>query len=173
MDALTIFRNTGAKFENVSAVAGLEKTTGWWYSLMGADVDNDGDMDYVAGNIGLNSRYQPGTDTPIEIFAADFDGNGSIDPPLRGGSEERDISYATVAKVFGQMPTLNRKFNEFVDFALASVEQVVDRQMLDTCFHRAAVMMESVVMSQRRKGHFTLRPLRHCPDLACPRHRSP
>ena len=156
---LTIFRNTGLRFENVTTSAGLEKTTGWWYSLMGADVDNDGDMDYVAGNIGLNSRYQPGTDTPIEIFAADFDENGSIDPLITWWFRGKRHIIRDRGKVFAQMPTLNRKFNEFIDFAMASVEQVVDKQMLDTCFHRAAVMMESMVMINDGKGHFALRPL--------------
>lgn len=156
---LTIFRNTGSRFENVTTSAGLEKTTGWWYSLMGADVDNDGDMDYVAGNIGLNTRYQPGPATPIEIFAADFDDNGSIDPLITWWFRGKRHIVRDRGKVFSQMPTLNRKFNEFIDFAVAPIEKVVDQQILDTCFHRAAVLMESVILINDGNGHFTVRPL--------------
>ena len=56
-------------------------------------------------------------------------------------------------------PTLNRRFNEFVDFAVAPLEKVVDQELLDSCYHRAAVLMESVVLINDGTGRFTIRPL--------------
>ncbi|MCX6141102.1 MAG: VCBS repeat-containing protein [Candidatus Kapabacteria bacterium] len=156
---LTIMHNDGATFSNVTEKAGLAKTTGWWYSLIGADVDNDGDMDYVAGNLGLNSRYQTSVEKPIEIFAADFDDNGSIDPLITWWFEGKRHIIRDRGKVFSQMPTLNRKFNEFVDFAVAPIEKVVEKDMLDTCYHRALLLSESVVLINDGTGRFTISPL--------------
>ncbi|MBC8125109.1 MAG: VCBS repeat-containing protein [Candidatus Kapabacteria bacterium] len=156
---LTILHNDGATFSNITDKAGLSGTTGWWYSLMGADVDNDGDVDYIAGNLGLNSRYQATAKEPIEIFAGDFDDNGSVDPLITWWFEGKRHIVRDRGKVFSQMPTLNRRFNDFVDFARASIEGVVDKEQLDTCFHRSAVMMESVVLINDGTGHFTLSPL--------------
>lgn len=156
---LTILHNDGATFSNITEKAGLAGTTGWWYSLMGADVDNDGDMDYVAGNLGRNSRYQATTEHPIELWAADFDDNGSIDPLITWWFEGKRHLIRDRGKIFSQMPTLNRRFNEFVDFAVAPLEKVVDQELLDSCYHRAAVLMESVVLINDGTGRFTVRPL--------------
>jgi hypothetical protein len=60
----------------------LENSTGWWNSISGGDFDNDGDIDYVAGNLGLNSVYKASVDEPVTVYAKDFDGNGSVDPIL-------------------------------------------------------------------------------------------
>lgn len=160
---ITIFQNTGKGFENRTAAFGLDSTIGWWYSITGADVDNDGDIDYVLGNQGLNHRYKATKEKPIIIHAGDFDDNGSVDPLVTYITDtgKRQLMRDR-HRVFSQMPTLNRKFNEFRDYAFATIEQVVDRELLDSCFTRSATMMESVVMLNN-KGSFTMKPL---PQLA-------
>lgn len=55
---ITMLRNTGTEFVNVTQKAGLSKTSGWWNSLASADFDNDGDIDIIAGNLGTNSRFR-------------------------------------------------------------------------------------------------------------------
>jgi len=156
---LTIFHNNGSTFSNTTERAGLQKTVGWWYSLMGADVDNDGDVDYVAGNFGRNSRYNASPELPIELFAADFDDNGSIDPLITWWFEGKRHIIRDRGKIFSQMPTLNRKFNEFLDFAFASVETVVGQELLDSSYHVVATMMNSVVLINDGNGRFTITPL--------------
>ena len=61
---------------------GLADMNGMWRSLIAADIDNDGDMDLVAGNLGLNCDYRVSADDPMQLYAADLDKNGSIDPVL-------------------------------------------------------------------------------------------
>ena len=74
---ITFFINEGGKtFTPVS----LPETTGWWNSISGGDFDNDGDTDYVVGNLGLNSVYKASEKEPVCIYAKDFDDNGSMDP---------------------------------------------------------------------------------------------
>ena len=36
-------------------------------------MDGDGDLDFVAGNIGLNTRYTASADAPLRMYAKDFD----------------------------------------------------------------------------------------------------
>lgn len=75
---ITVFQNQKGKFANITANAGLDQTTGWWNSLAAGDFDNDGDIDYLAGNFGLNCRYKP-KNKPIELFYDDYDNNGIYD----------------------------------------------------------------------------------------------
>ncbi|MDN5210734.1 VCBS repeat-containing protein [Fulvivirgaceae bacterium BMA12] len=76
---LTIFQNSGGKLKRVD-MKGLAKSTGWWNVLQGDDFDNDGDIDYVAGNLGYNQDYKASAHQPFMLFADDFDKNGKIDP---------------------------------------------------------------------------------------------
>ncbi len=71
-------KNIGTSF--VAFKTGTEPYTGWWNSLVAGDFDNDGDMDYVAGNLGLNTNYTASPQEPMTLLAKDIDSNGSIDP---------------------------------------------------------------------------------------------
>lgn len=156
---VTLLHNDGATFSDRTSVAGLSNTSGWWYSILGSDVDNDGDIDYVVGNMGLNSRYQTSEAEPIEMWAADFDENGSLDPLITYWWEGTRRIIRDRQKIFSQMPTLNRKFNEFGQFAIATLEEVIDKEILDSSYHRDAKIMESVVLLNDGTGRFTVRPL--------------
>lgn len=159
---ISLWENTGAAFTDITQKAGLDTTHGWWYSINGGDVDNDGDIDYVVGNMGLNNRYQfASKEKPIEVYAADFDENESIDAlityqPIDDGKKRMVRDRMTI---FGQMPTLNRKFPKYVDFASTTLDMVASKEQLDTAFHGVATMMSSVVLVNNGNGTFTTRPL--------------
>src|SRR5690606_32454420 len=72
---ITMFKNDQGHFRKTTTLK-----TGWWSSLAEGDFDNDGDMDYIAGNLGLNSILQASEQEPVSLYAKDFDGNGSMDP---------------------------------------------------------------------------------------------
>ena len=76
---LTLFKNEKGKFRNVTASSGLDTMRGWWTSLSAGDFDNDGDMDYVAGNTGLNTFYKASKVYPVKIYAGDFNNDGGYD----------------------------------------------------------------------------------------------
>src|SRR5690606_36666466 len=76
---VTFFKNEQGTFRNVTAETGLSDQTGWWNSLAAGDFDNDGDMDYVVGNLGQNSFFKASTEHPVSVYAKDFDRNGSYD----------------------------------------------------------------------------------------------
>ncbi|MEN9570446.1 MAG: hypothetical protein RL172_1677, partial [Bacteroidota bacterium] len=76
---LTFLKNENGVFKNITQSTGIASQTGWWNSIASGDFDNDGDMDYVAGNLGLNSFYKASDAEPAAIYAKDFDNNGSYD----------------------------------------------------------------------------------------------
>jgi hypothetical protein len=79
---VTFFKNSGTGFKNVTAATGIDQHIGWWNSLTAGDFDNDGDIDYVAGNLGLNSPFKATAAEPMYVYAKDLDNNGKLDPML-------------------------------------------------------------------------------------------
>ena len=74
---ITCYKNNEGKTFTPLAKESLGHTSGWWNSLTAGDFDNDGDTDYIAGNLGLNTRYRGNKKEPLCIYANDYDKNGS------------------------------------------------------------------------------------------------
>lgn len=156
---VTVFKNVKGHFVESTSACKLQSTTGWWYSLNGADVDNDGDIDYVAGNMGLNTRYQGTKTSPIELLAGDFDDNGSTDALIVYTIDGKRRLVRDRPKIFAQMPTMNRRFNEYKQFAAASIDDILDKSQLENALHKEAVEMRSVILINDGYGHFSIKPL--------------
>ncbi len=129
---ISVFQNnSNGRLTPVTRELGLEETTGWWNSLVAADIDSDGDMDYIAGNKGLNSKFQVSDEQSLRIYYADFDHNGSGDIVLA-----KFKSSGTCLPVRGrecssqQMPFIINKFPTFDAFASASMEDIYGRKEL-------------------------------------------
>ncbi len=74
---VTFLKNDKGIFKNVTAATGISNNIGWWNTIAAGDFDNDGDMDYIVGNLGQNSFYKASDQYPVRIIAKDFDNNGS------------------------------------------------------------------------------------------------
>ncbi|HTE09947.1 MAG TPA: VCBS repeat-containing protein, partial [Chitinophagaceae bacterium] len=74
---ISFFKNDKGIFRNVTQQSGLATQTGWWNTIAPGDFDNDGDIDYIVGNLGRNSQYRASDQFPVSIYAKDFDNNGS------------------------------------------------------------------------------------------------
>ena len=88
-----IFENDDGEFVDASDQYGLTKAVGWWYSLIAGDFDSDGDIDFVAGNLGLNNKFKASEKKPLHIYYDDFDGNESFDPILAHVENDQILPY--------------------------------------------------------------------------------
>ena len=138
--------------------------SGWWNSLAGADFDFDGDIDYLAGNFGLNTRYRVSAQEPLQVYAKDFDGNGQIDPILTQyvQGEQHIVPIRDVMN--DQMPTFSRKhFTSFQSYADKSFGDAFTSNDLDGATVLKANELRSCYLENKGGGRFVIRPL---PDLA-------
>ena len=163
---IAYFHNTGHGFENRTAPAGLAAVTGWWSSLTVADVDGDGRLDLVAGNVGLNTKYRASAAEPTVLFAGDVDGSGRSELieaqfengqlyPLRGRSK---LAYA--------FPWLPKKFPTYKAYASATVSDIFGAERLASARRLNATELASGVFLQQADGTFKFQPLPSLAQLA-------
>jgi len=160
---ITIMLQQNGKFTNATGSFGLQQTVGWWNRVKQADLNNDGLMDFVIGNLGRNYKYTASPERPFEVYAADFDKTGTFDIAL-GYYLGNDVLYPVRGLQCSseQVPELKDKFHTYKEYGTASLFQVYGDK-LKTALHYQATVFSSCILMNMGKGKFELTPL---PSLA-------
>jgi enediyne biosynthesis protein E4 len=102
----------------------LTDKKGWWNFAQPVDIDNDGDIDLVAGNLGLNSRLQASAAQPVQLYFNDFDDNGKKEQVLTYYVKNKEITFASKDELQRQVPMLKKKYIYAADFAKAAFKDI-------------------------------------------------
>jgi hypothetical protein len=156
---IRFYQNVEGVLQDVTHDTGLEKYPGWWNSLAAADFDRDGDMDYVAGNFGLNSRFKVSQDQPMRIFAKDFDMNGTLDPVASYYVQGESYPICHRNLMLSQLPHLRRKFQTYEDFARASMSDLFSEDELAGAYTAECRYLETACIENLGDGSFRIHPL--------------
>ncbi|MCG7857906.1 VCBS repeat-containing protein [Flavihumibacter sediminis] len=158
---LKFFRNEQGKFNDVSSKSGINDKTGFWNSITGGDFDGDGDIDYIAGNMGLNSFYRANEKHPVRIYAKDFDNNESYDAiptvylPGKDG-KLKEYPAQTRDDLIKQIISLRGKFQNYNLFADATIDKLFTPEDLKTALVLNANYLESAFIRNNGKGVFEI-----------------
>jgi hypothetical protein len=152
--------NQGKSFEDWSERAGFAAAgTGWWTSMAAADFNGDGRMDYVVGNVGLNTQYHADAVHPALLFSGDFKGDGSTQ--LIEGYYEGDQLYPWRSRkyVAAAIPTILKRFPSNASFARATLGEIVGEGRLAAARRFAATELRSGVFLSQPDGTYRFEPL--------------
>lgn len=151
---VTIFKNNGLGFTKVMQPTGLENQLGWWFSIETGDMDNDGDMDLVAGNLGLNYKYKASEEEPFEVHYDDFDNNGSHDIVLSYYNFGERFPVRGRSCSAQQVPELKDKFPAYNLFADADLESIYGKAKLKKALRLEATDFASTYFENLGNGSF-------------------
>ena len=150
--------NEGKTFKEVTEEVYLPEQRGWWYDIEKGDFDNDGDLDLIVGNLGLNYKYQASTEKPFRVYLNDFDKNATYDIVLSYKSDDTEYPVRGRQCSSEQMPAIKEKFKNYNSFASASLEEIYSDQMLEESLKYEITSFASVYL-QNNDGKFIAKPL--------------
>lgn len=156
---LTFFKNENEKFVNITPKIGFGKTGGWWNSIAGADFDNDGDTDFIAGNIGLNTRFKVSEKEPMTVYAEDFDKNGTVDAVMTNYINGRNTPVGDRDVLLDQVISLKRKYINYRDFVSKGVEDYFGVGKIKNAKKLEAHLFASVYIENKRNDIFEISEL--------------
>lgn len=127
-----IWKNNGAgQFTEQTLESGFDHSQGLWYTLELVDVDDDGNLDVVAGNLGENCRLEASAEKPMVLFVNDFDQNGFSDPILCSYWGDTLFPRVLRSNLISQLPYLKKENLKYEEYAGKSVFEVFDTLQLE------------------------------------------
>ncbi|QDK77114.1 RNA-binding protein [Spirosoma sp. KCTC 42546] len=160
---LTMLRNEKGHFQPLGN-SGLTDKLGFWNSLTPGDFDNDGDVDYLAGNMGQNTLLRATTEHPVRIYAGDFDNNGFYDafPTVyfkNAKGQYEEYPYFGWDDMVKQMIGIKKRYIKYGPFGEATISQILTEDERNQALKLTATYTMSSYIENKGNGKFEVRPL--------------
>ena len=148
---LRVFENKNGVFNPVSN--SLKNEKGWWNTIHSEDINNDGMIDLIVGNHGLNSRFKASNENPIRLFFNDFDRNGFGEGIISFRAEDgKYYPYALRHDLIDQIKSLKKKFPDYESFKDADISKIfTEKEMQGVLIFDATNLETSIFIN---KGNF-------------------
>ncbi len=160
---VTFLKNDKGVFKNVTASSAINDSIGWWNTIGPGDFDNDGDIDYIVGNMGLNSFYKASEKYPMFITAKDFNKDDGYDafpslflPVSYENAEKKEFPAHIRDDVNKQMISLRARYTNYKSFAVATMEDIFPQKEREGAIRLKANIFASVYLRNDGGGKFSL-----------------
>ncbi|GGZ81784.1 hypothetical protein GCM10007028_19260 [Algibacter mikhailovii] len=147
---IEVFENVNGKLLKSSDYKTLNETKGWWNTLLVEDIDNDGDLDIIAGNLGLNSKFHATIENPFEVYASDFDNNGTEDVFLAKYHNGKQVPIRGKSCSAQQIPELDAKIKSYKEFASRDLEGILGPAIKTALNYKVTEFRSGIFVNQ---GH--------------------
>ena len=137
----------------------LDQTSGWWNCLEAADVDNDGDLDLIAGGHGRNSRFRASISKPISCYINDFDQNGSVEQIICQYNGDKSYPLVLRHDLISQMTQMKKKYLKYESYKGQTIEDMFTPEQLKNSIVHKVVRLQSSLLINDGSGKFQVQNL--------------
>ncbi|MGV3601364.1 MAG: FG-GAP-like repeat-containing protein [Dyadobacter fermentans] len=155
-----IFKNQKTRLQETESVkSSLAPYSGWWNSIAAGDFDGDGDIDFIAGNEGMNTFYHASANEPVSMVAKDFNADGVFDPLM--GYYIQGVSYPSVPRdaLNQQVIQFRRKFPHYIDYARITFNDLLSDEEKKNAYRTQATFLKTAYIENKGNGKFETSPL--------------
>jgi hypothetical protein len=154
-----VFINKNGLLIDETKSYGLDKTNGLWKRIRAVDLNEDGKMDFVLGNNGLNSRLKTDPGTPITLYFNDFDHNGTPEQIICRYTDGKLLPYLQRTALVEQLPSLKKRYLHFSDYVDQTMESIFTEDQLENALVLEADHLANSVLISKPNGGYTLQDL--------------
>ena len=137
----------------------LENTSGWWNTIEAADMDNDGDLDLLVGNRGVNAYLKTTQEYPVSLYVKDFDGNSSVDPVLSYYRDGVEYPFFGMEELSRQLVAVKKVYRSYRSYAESSFHEVFGKEELKGAGRWQVQTFKSLFLKNEGNGDFVISPL--------------
>ncbi len=158
-NTISIMKNVNGERFLSQEIPEIEGNHGLWYSITAGDFDQDGDDDYLLGNLGNNHRFHVSDEYPMNLYAIDFDMNGTLDPVSTAyWKDENDIMKEYPINYYdelvAQIPLIAKKYNDYKSFSFATIDDIFDASIKERMIYQFKVNTTSSYVLWNDQGKF-------------------
>ncbi|WP_221420350.1 VCBS repeat-containing protein [Fulvivirga sp. M361] len=156
---IEVFINNNNSLSKDEIYNDLSVTTGWWNKLLVTDIDEDGDQDIIAGNLGLNYKFKASKEKPFHVYTNDFDNNGTEDIVLAKYYNSKEVPVRGKSCTAQQMPYLQERIKTYGDFANSNVEQILGEGYQSAIHYQVIEFRSGIFLNENNQFRFIPFPL--------------
>jgi len=152
------FKNSNGNFVQDESKKSLLEQKGWWYTIIETELNDDGQPDYILGNVGLNLKFKTSSEKPFKVYATDFDDNGSNDIVLTKQYNGEYVPVRGRECSSQQMPFIKEKFKTYEEFAKATLTDIYGEKLSES-FYAETNTFESIALISDTNFSYTIETL--------------
>ncbi len=170
---VTFLENDHGIFKNITSTSGIANQIGWWTSIVSGDFDNDGDIDYVIGNLGDNSFFKASEKYPVSVYSKDFDNTGNYSvflssymPASQEDTSKKEFPVNNRDDIIKQMIRMRAKYPDYKSYANVTMDSFFTKEQITGALILKANNFNSCYCRNDGNGKFTLIPLSFMAQLS-------
>tara|TARA_B100000787_G_C16199343_1_gene303795 strand:- start:22630 stop:25986 length:3357 start_codon:yes stop_codon:yes gene_type:complete len=164
-DTPKIYRNNGRRL--IKQTSTLDDLFGMWNVVEAADLDNDGDVDFILGNQGSNTMHKTSFENPVKMWVNDFDNNGTIEQIMTNHNQGKDYPIHMKKELTSQLVSLKKQNLKASEYAKKSIDELFSPSIFENSIMKKSTISETIIAVNDGDWKFSIRKLPSRVQLSC------